>query len=151
MLHLLVDFLSGIIRILAAACIVAGTVYGYVQAPVMQVEPWVGGLIGFSAGFLVASLGGGLLACLILIENHLRVLADAQRRIDRAKPAPRARRVEEKPAEKPEPDPEPESEPKTTDYAAYRKQYAFQPRPPDDAASETAKAESGKNGKTDTK
>ena len=145
MLHLLVDFLSGIIRILAAACIVAGTVFGYVQAPVMQVEPWIGGLIGFSAGFLAASLGGGLLACLILIENHLRVIADAQRRMDRATPAPKARHVEEKP----EPDPEPEA--KTTDYAAYRKQYAFQPRPPADAATETQMAKTENPGKADTK
>ena len=77
MLRILVDFLSGIIRVLAFVCIAGGAVAGYLQAPSMDVEPWAGALIGFAAGFLVASVGGGLLACFILIENHLRVLADA--------------------------------------------------------------------------
>ncbi|MCR9139225.1 MAG: hypothetical protein NXI27_24715 [Alphaproteobacteria bacterium] len=77
MLRLLVDFLSGIIRVLAAVFIVGGAFAGYVQAPALDVEPWAGALIGFAAGFLAASLGAGLFACFILIENHLRVLADA--------------------------------------------------------------------------
>lgn len=77
MLRLLVDFLSGIIRVLAAVFIVGGAFAGYVQAPSLDVEPWAGALIGFAAGFLAASLGAGLFACFILIENHLRVLADA--------------------------------------------------------------------------
>ncbi len=78
MLRLLVDFLSGIIRVLAVVCIVGGAAAGYVQAPSLDVEPWAGALIGFAAGFLAASIGAGLIACLILIENHLRILADAQ-------------------------------------------------------------------------
>lgn len=78
MLRLLVDFLSGIVRVLAAVCIVGGAVAGYIQAPTLEVEPWAGALIGFAAGFLTATVGAGLIACLILIENHLRVLADAQ-------------------------------------------------------------------------
>lgn len=77
MLRLLVDFLSGIIRVLAAILIVGGAFAGYVQAPSLEVEPWAGALIGFAAGFLAASIGAGLIACFILIENHLRVLADA--------------------------------------------------------------------------
>ncbi len=76
MLRLLVDFLSGIISVMAAISIIGGAVAGYLQAPVLEVEPWIGGIIGFAAGFLAASLGGGLFACFILIENHLRVLAD---------------------------------------------------------------------------
>ena len=78
MLRLLVDFLSGIVRVLALLCILGGVFAGYVQAPNFEVEPWAGALIGFAAGFLTASLGAGLIACFILIENHLRVLADAQ-------------------------------------------------------------------------
>ena len=78
MLRLLVDFLSGIISVMAAISIIGGAVAGYLQAPVLEVEPWIGGIIGFAAGFLAASLGGGLFACFILIENHLRVLADTR-------------------------------------------------------------------------
>ncbi|MEX3008319.1 hypothetical protein [Hoeflea sp. TYP-13] len=78
MLRILVDFFSGIVRVLAVVCIFGGAVAGYLQAPRMDVEPWAGALIGFATGFLVASVVGGLLACCILIENHLRVLADAQ-------------------------------------------------------------------------
>lgn len=78
MLRLLVDFLSGIIRVLAVVCIAGGAFAGYIQAPSLEVEPWAGALIGFAAGFLAATVGAGLIACFILIENHLRVLADAQ-------------------------------------------------------------------------
>ena len=78
MLRLLVDFLSGIIRVLAIACIAGGAFAGYINAPSLEVEPWAGALIGFAAGFLAASIGAGLIACLILIENHLRILADAE-------------------------------------------------------------------------
>lgn len=145
MLHLLVDFLSGIIRILAAACVVAGTVYGYVQAPVMQVEPWVGGLIGFSAGFLVASLAGGLFACFILIENHLRVLADAQRRMDKAKPAQNTAGEKETPADTQEP------EPATTDYRSYRRAYSYQPRPVPLANTDSSRTDSEKSEKAESK
>lgn len=84
MLRLLVDFLSGIIRVLAVVCIVGGVFAGYVQAPALDVEPWAGALIGFAAGFLAASIGAGVIACFILIENHLRVLADAH--LDAGKP-----------------------------------------------------------------
>jgi len=114
MLHLLVDFLSGIIRIIAAACVIGGAAVGYMMAPDLQVEPWIGGLIGFSAGFLAASLGGGLIACLILIENHLRVLADAQIRHDRQpqKVEASAQEVEEAPA--------------PPAYQPYRRLYTYQ-------------------------
>lgn len=97
MLRLLVDFLSGIIRVLAAVFIVGGAFAGYVQAPSLDVEPWAGALIGFAAGFLAASLGAGLFACFILIENHLRVLADAH--VQSGKPLPTAQQ-EERPEDK---------------------------------------------------
>lgn len=93
MLRLLVDFLSGIIRVLAAVFIVGGAFAGYVQAPSLDVEPWAGALIGFAAGFLAASLGAGLFACFILIENHLRVLADAH--VQSGKPLPSAQQDEQ--------------------------------------------------------
>lgn len=93
MLRLLVDFLSGIIRVLAAVCIIGGAFVGYLQAPILEVEPWAGALIGFAAGFLAASVGAGLIACFILIENHLRVLADAQASVIKS-PAPMAEKPE---------------------------------------------------------
>ena len=120
MLHLLVDFLSGIIRILAAACVIGGAAIGYTKAPDLQVEPWIGALIGFSAGFLAASLGGGLVACLILIENHLRVLADAQIERDRQ---PKTAKAESEQAEQSLPPPPPP-------YQPYRRQYSYQPPVP---------------------
>jgi len=96
MLRLLVDFLSGIIRVLAVVCIVGGTVAGYLQAASLDVEPWAGALIGFAAGFLAASVTAGLIACVILIENHLRVLADAQTALrSRDLSAPPERETEE--------------------------------------------------------
>lgn len=97
MLRLLVDFLSGIIRVLAAVFIVGGAFAGYVQAPSLDVEPWAGALIGFAAGFLAASLGAGLFACFILIENHLRVLADAHAQSGKALPTTQP---EERPEDK---------------------------------------------------
>ncbi len=99
MLRLLVDFLSGVVRVLAAVCIVGGAFAGYVQAPTLDVEPWAGALIGFAAGFLAASVGAGLLACIILIENHLRVLADAQ--LASQKRVAQAPQLEEAPIDEP--------------------------------------------------
>ena len=115
MLYLLVDFLSGIIRILAAACVIGGAAIGYMMAPDLQVEPWIGALIGFSAGFLIASLGGGLVACLILIENHLRVLAEAQ--IQQARQPKKTEAIPQ----------QPEQSPPTPAYEPYRRLYSYQP------------------------
>ena len=79
MLRMLVDFFSGVVRVLAIAAIFGGAVVGFMQAKEADVEPWAGALIGFAAGFLAASVVCGLLACIILIESHLRVLADARK------------------------------------------------------------------------
>ncbi|WP_419910787.1 hypothetical protein [Hoeflea sp.] len=96
MLRILVDFLSGIIRVLAVLCIVGGPVVGYIQSAEMDAQPWEGALIGFAAGFLVAVVVGGLLASIILIENHLRVLADAQ--VEKAKQPVKEEKSEEESA-----------------------------------------------------
>ncbi|MEM6462120.1 MAG: hypothetical protein AAF724_09410 [Pseudomonadota bacterium] len=93
MMRLLVDFFSGVVRVLAVVAIFGGAVVGFLQSNNADVEPWAGALIGFAAGFLIASVGGGILACLILIESHLRVLADAKK-AELKKPP-----VEEKPVE----------------------------------------------------
>lgn len=79
MLRMLVDFFSGVVRVLAVVSIFGGAVVGFLQSKNADVEPWAGALIGFAAGFLVASVCGGLLASIILIESHLRVLADAKK------------------------------------------------------------------------
>lgn len=79
MLRMLVDFFSGVVRVLAVVAIFGGAVVGFMQSNNADVEPWAGALIGFAAGFLIASVCGGILATLILIESHLRVLADAKR------------------------------------------------------------------------
>ena len=101
MLRILVDFLSGIIRVLAVLCIVGGPVVGYIQSAEMDAQPWEGALIGFAAGFLVAVVVGGLLASVILMENHLRVLADAQ--VKKAKePEPEEKSAEESAIERAE-------------------------------------------------
>ncbi|WP_136658825.1 hypothetical protein [Nitratireductor sp. XY-223] len=101
MLRILVDFLSGIIRVLAVLCIVGGPVVGYIQSAEMDAQPWEGALIGFAAGFLVAVVVGGLLASIILIENHLRVLADAQSTRDK-QPAAAEKSAEESAIERAE-------------------------------------------------
>jgi hypothetical protein len=142
MLYLLVDFLSGIIRILAAACVIGGATIGYMMAPDLQVEPWVGALIGFSAGFLVASLGGGLIACLILIENHLRVLAEAQ--AVRARHPAKQEVSREKPEETPPP---PAAAPPA--YEPYRSQYRYQPPVQPTADTDKAETAAGKQEKPD--
>lgn len=119
MLKLLVDFLSGIIKVLAAGCIIGGAIAGYLQAPRLDVDPWAGALIGFAVGFLVASVGGGLIACFILIENHLRVLADDQLRIGRHQPVEaEEKQPEETPIERAE------------RVADYMRQYRTQPAAP---------------------
>ncbi|MCY6381217.1 hypothetical protein [Hoeflea prorocentri] len=137
MLRILVDFLSGIIRVLAVVCIAGGAIAGYLQAPSMDVEPWAGALIGFAAGFLVASVGGGLLACFILIENHLRVLADGT--IEKRK------------------NPEPEEQEKSEEQAAmeraeriasYARQYRSQIPQPQSATSAEGTAEAAASEKT---
>lgn len=79
MLRMLVDFFSGVVRVLAVVAIFGGAVVGFMQSNNADVEPWAGALIGFAAGFLIASVCGGILATLILIESHLRVLADAKK------------------------------------------------------------------------
>lgn len=79
MLRMLVDFFSGVVRVLAIVAIFGGAVVGFLQSDTADVEPWAGALIGFAAGFLAASVFCGLLACIILIEGHLRVLADAKK------------------------------------------------------------------------
>ncbi|MDA4848797.1 hypothetical protein [Hoeflea poritis] len=101
MLRILVDFLSGIIRVLAVLCIVGGPVVGYIQSAEMDAQPWEGALIGFAAGFLIAVVVGGLLASVILVENHLRVLADAQLK-KAAEPAPEEKSAEESAMERAE-------------------------------------------------
>ena len=101
MLRMLVDFFSGVVRVLAIVAIFGGAAFGFLQSETYDVEPWAGALIGFSAGFLAASVFCGLLACIILIEGHLRVLADARKaemKSPRTADAPR----EESPPELPD-------------------------------------------------
>ena len=62
MLRLLVDFFSGVVRVLAVVAIFGGAVVGFMQSKTADVEPWAGALIGFAAGFLIASVCGGILS-----------------------------------------------------------------------------------------
>ncbi len=140
MLKLLVDFLSGIVKVLAAGCIIGGAIAGYLQAPRLDVEPWAGALIGFAVGFLISSVGGGLIACFLLIENHLRVLADAHVHLGRSQPDHfEEKQTEETPIERAE------------RVADYMRQYRTQPMEPlkspssasDTADSDKAQAKTG--------
>lgn len=101
MLRMLVDFFSGVVRVLAIAAIFGGALIGYMNHKTLDVEPWAGALIGFAAGFLGASVFCGLLACIILIEGHLRVLADA-RKADLKKPEVAERSEQETPQDQPD-------------------------------------------------
>ncbi len=116
MLRMLVDFFSGVVRVLAIAAIFGGALIGYMNHNTLDVEPWAGALIGFAAGFLGASVFCGLLACVILIEGHLRVLADA-RKADLKRP---------KVVERPEPD-TPQDQPDRV--ALYARPYQPQKHP----------------------
>ncbi|MCP4319768.1 MAG: hypothetical protein GY789_28255 [Hyphomicrobiales bacterium] len=117
MLRMLVDFFSGVVRVLSVVAIFGGAVVGFMQSKNADVEPWAGALIGFAAGFLIASVCGGLLASVILIESHLRVLADAKR-VELKKPA-----AEEKPAQE-------DAMERAERIASYARQYRQPPPPP---------------------
>lgn len=101
MLRMLVDFFSGVVRVLAIVAIFGGAVVGFLQSGTADVEPWAGALIGFAAGFLAASVFCGLLACIILIEGHLRVLADAKK-AEMKKPQPAERTEQTTPLDPPD-------------------------------------------------
>lgn len=76
MSRFLADLLGAINAVLAALIVLVGGYIGFVVARMQQENLTFGVGLGLVAGAVVAALVCGLLATVILIERHLRLIAD---------------------------------------------------------------------------
>ena len=74
--RLIVDVLADLMWVVAIGIIVVGAVLGYRHGVEEGVNLTAASGFGFLAGTLAALVVCGLLSSLILVENHLRYIAD---------------------------------------------------------------------------
>ena len=74
--RVIVDLLADLVGILAIALVIAGGVIGYRYGVDIGANLSVTAGFGALMGALVALIACGILSALVLIENHLRYIAD---------------------------------------------------------------------------
>ena len=74
--RLIVDLLADLVGVIAAALVIAGGVLGYRYGIDTGANLTVSAGFGLLLGALTALVACGILSALVLIENHLRYIAD---------------------------------------------------------------------------